>query len=45
MKTTLSNAAVKERKAYYKAWREENKDKVKKYTASYWERKAGKSNG
>ena len=29
-----------ERKAYMRAWRKKNKDRVKEYNSSYWERKS-----
>lgn len=32
--------AVLARRAYFKAYREKNKDKLKAYQKSYWERKA-----
>ena len=36
------NAATEARRAYMKAWRAANKDKVKEHNRRYWERKAAK---
>lgn len=38
----MNEKAREERNAYLRAWRKKNKDKVKKYNADYWERKANK---
>ena len=38
-------AARAERRAYYKAWREKNKERVKKHNATYWQKKAAKKAG
>lgn len=32
------------KKAYYKAWRENNKDKIKKYNEKFWKKQAEKLN-
>ena len=39
-KEQLEEEARKERNAYLRKWRKENKDKVKKYNKRYWEKKA-----
>lgn len=39
MVKTLKQLAIEERKAYFKKWRSENKDKVKKHNATYWEKR------
>lgn len=36
------DAATEARRAYMKAWRAANKDKVKEHNRRYWERKAAK---
>lgn len=36
------DAANEARRAYMKAWRAANKDKVKEHNRRYWERRAGK---
>ena len=36
----LSDAARAARAAYKRDWAQKNRDKVKAYTARYWERKA-----
>ncbi len=36
----LSEAAVAARRAYQKAWRANNREKVRAHEARYWERKA-----
>ena len=35
-------SANEERRRYYKKWRAENRDKIKKYNANYWQRRAEK---
>lgn len=40
MKPTIEQIAIEERKAYFKKWRSENKEKVKKHNANYWIRRA-----
>ncbi len=37
---TLEQMAVEERKAYYKKWRGENKEKVRKHNDTYWKKRA-----
>lgn len=37
---SLEELAREERKKYFKEWRANNKDKVKKHNATYWEKKA-----
>ena len=32
-------AAKAERRAYFKAWRAENPDKVRQYNANYWQKR------
>lgn len=36
----MTNEAAEKRRAYYKAWRAANPEKVKANNARYWERKA-----
>ena len=36
----MNDKAREERNAYMRAWRKKNKDRVKKYNSSYWERKS-----
>lgn len=36
----MTNEAAEMRRAYYKAWRAANPEKVKANNARYWERKA-----
>ncbi|WP_300259700.1 hypothetical protein [Clostridium sp.] len=36
----MNDKAKEERNAYMRAWRKKNKDRVKKYNSSYWERKS-----
>ena len=36
----LSKKAIKTRNDYYKEWRKNNKDKVRKYYENYWKKKA-----
>lgn len=36
----LSKLANEARKDYYKSWRNNNKDKVKKYNSQYWQKRA-----
>ena len=38
-------AARAEKRAYYKAWREKNKERVKKHNATYWQKRAAKRAG
>lgn len=45
MNKTIEELANEERKAYYRKWREENKDKVKKHNATYWKRRVEKRLG
>ena len=46
MKTNTTAAktitAAEARRAYYRTWRAANKDKVRQYSESYWQRKAEK---
>lgn len=37
---TLEELARAERRAYFREWRANNKDKVKKHNATYWEKRA-----
>ena len=37
---TLEELALEERRAYFREWRANNKDKVKKHNATYWEKRA-----
>jgi len=36
----LDEAAKSERRAYFKAWRAANRDKVQQHNRSYWEKRA-----
>lgn len=36
----IEELARQERQEYYRKWRAENKDSVKKYNADYWRRRA-----
>lgn len=38
----LDEKAREERNAYMREWRKRNKEKVKKYNATYWENKVNK---
>ena len=38
----VSNYAKQIRKDYYKSWRNNNKDKVKKYNSKNWQKRAEK---
>lgn len=38
--TKLNEAAKAERRAYFKAWRAKNKDKVKEHNQRYWQKRA-----
>ena len=40
MNNKLEQAILEEKRAYFKNWRANNKDKVKKNNAEYWRRKA-----
>ena len=42
MKEQIDSIANNERLEYMKAWRRRNKDKVQKYNAEYWRRRAAK---
>lgn len=39
---TLDKRAAEARRAYQKAWRSKNRDKIKQYNAEYWKRRAAK---
>lgn len=43
VKQEKNKAAIDARRAYYKTWRNKNKDKVKEYNARYWAKKAAES--
>ncbi|EOU1151352.1 hypothetical protein ACSXCW_12530 [Clostridium perfringens] len=36
----MNEKAKEERNAYMREWRKKNKDRVKEYNSSYWERKS-----
>jgi len=40
LKMPMSEAAIQKRREYKRKWNAENKDKVKQYQRTYWERKA-----
>ena len=42
--TGMSDAAKEARRAYYKAWRAKNKDRVRDYNARYWAKRAERAN-
>jgi len=42
MSKSIEELAKEERRAYFRKWRAENKDKVKKHNANYWRRRAEK---
>jgi hypothetical protein len=37
---SIEEIAREERLAYFKEWRANNKDRVKKYNAAYWQKRA-----
>jgi len=37
---TIEELALEERREYFRQWRANNKDKVKKHNAAYWEKRA-----
>ena len=41
---TIEEMARDERLAYFKEWRANNKDRVKKYNTAYWEKRAARKN-
>ena len=38
----LNDEAKKVRREYYKIWRDNNKDKIRRYNSKYWEKRAEK---
>lgn len=36
--------AIRERRAYQRKWRFENRDRIRRYNAEYWERRARRNN-
>jgi len=42
-KKDLDNAGQEARKEYFRNWRKNNSEKVKKYNENYWRRQAEKS--
>lgn len=40
MKEKLSNEALEVRRAYQRAWRKKNPEKVRQHNERYWEKKA-----
>ena len=36
----MNDKAREERNAYMRAWRNKNRDRVREYNSSYWERKS-----
>lgn len=40
-----ANQAREARNAYARAWRAKNRDKVKQYNETYWQKKAAAQNG
>lgn len=43
MSIILSHKGIKARQDYNREWRRKNKERVQKYNAQYWERKAMKN--
>ena len=41
--TTITEEAIKQRRAYYKKWRATHKEQIKTYNTRYWEKKAKES--
>lgn len=39
MQKTLDQMVLEEKRDYFRKWRAENRDKVKKYNEAYWEKK------
>ncbi len=39
MVKTIEELAREERKAYFKKWRADNKEKVKEHNANYWKKR------
>lgn len=39
MNKTIEELANEERRAYFKKWRSENKEKVKMHNATYWQKR------
>jgi len=42
MNTAINDIAAETRREYYRKWRVENRDKVKKHQDDYWRRQAEK---
>lgn len=42
-KKQLDKAAAEARKEYFRKWRKNNRDKVKKYNENYWRKRAERS--
>lgn len=42
--TGMSDVAKESRRAYYKAWRAKNKDRIRDYNARYWAKRAEREN-
>ncbi len=42
-KKQLDKAAAEARKEYFRKWRKNNSDKVKKYNKNYWRKRAERS--
>lgn len=40
----ISTKADEARRAYFKKWRDNNRDKIKEYNTRYWEKQAEKLN-
>jgi len=40
MGENMDALAKEEKRAYFKKWREANREKVKKYNATYWKKRA-----
>ena len=39
-KKQIEEEAIEQRRAYYRKWRKENRNKVREYNRRYWEHKA-----
>ena len=40
MKQSIEEMAIEARREYFRQWRAENKDKVRKHNQNYWRKKA-----
>jgi hypothetical protein len=40
MEKNIEKLAIEERRAYYRAWRAKNKEKIKSYNHMFWKKRA-----